>query len=241
MHYYRHEIGHFRAATAALNNQQRYAYMEMIWTYYDKEKPLPDNPRKLALRIGATQEDIELILEIYFDLEDDGWHNKTCDKVLDQYYNWIGGRVRGGLASAAARAEEKLNTSSTRVQPNQLTTNQLTTKDKKKGADAPGGNSSSSAPIPYQAIIDLYHEILPMLPRVVKLTEKRRSHIRARWQGDAQDLDWWKDYFQVVTTSKFLTGQANPTLGRPVFRADIDFLIREDVMTKTQEGKYHRA
>ena len=77
-----------------------------------------------------------------------------------------------------------------------------------------------------------------MLPRVVKLTEKRKSHIRSRWRGDADNLKFWEDYFDHVSQSKFLTGRTNPTNGRKVFMADIDFLIREDVIVKTQEGKY---
>jgi len=51
-------------------------------------------------------------------------------------------------------------------------------------------------------------------------------------------LKFWEDYFNYVAQSKFLTGQSNPTNGRKVFLADIDFLIREDVIVKTQEGKY---
>lgn len=126
MHYYRHEIGHFRAATAQLTNAQRYAYLELIWTYYDKEVPLPDNPRKLALRIGAEQSDVELVLEIYFTLEDDGWHNKKCDEVLAEYRSFIDQKSAAGKASGRARVERPSNDRSTTEQPNQLTTNQLT-------------------------------------------------------------------------------------------------------------------
>lgn len=138
MHYYRHEIGHFRAATAQLSNAQRYAYLEMIWTYYDKEEPLPDNPRKLALRIGAKQEDVELVLEVYFTLGEDGWHNKKCDDVLAEYRSFIDQKSAAGKASGRARVERPLNTRSTTEQPNQLTskpTNQLTSV--KKGRFAP--------------------------------------------------------------------------------------------------------
>ena len=90
------------------------------------------------------------------------------------------------------------------------------------------------SPVPYQQIIDLYHEKLPKLPKVVKLTEGRKRHIRARWKGDAGDIKFWSDYFDHAASSDFIHGKND----RGWF-ADIDFLIREDVMTKMQEGKYH--
>ncbi|MCP4186023.1 MAG: hypothetical protein GY763_00305 [Gammaproteobacteria bacterium] len=113
--------------------------------------------------------------------------------------------------------------------------------DKEIPAVAGMSKPSSVSPCPYQKIVDLYHEILPTLPRVVKLTDKRKSHIRSRWKGDADNLKFWEDYFNHVGRSKFLTGQAHPTNGRKVFMADIDFLIREDVIVKTQEGKYNNG
>lgn len=90
------------------------------------------------------------------------------------------------------------------------------------------------SPVPYQKIIDLYHEILPRLPKVAKLSEKRKRAIRSRWKGDADNLDYWRQYFRHAASSKFLHGQNDRG-----WIADIDFMIREDVMIKMQEGKYH--
>lgn len=98
---------------------------------------------------------------------------------------------------------------------------------------------SPRQPCPYQKIIELYHEILPGHPRVKVITDKRKSHMRARWSNGADTLKFWRDYFEAVAGSKFLTGRTLPSPGRKTFMADIDFLIREDVLVKTQEGKYH--
>jgi len=93
---------------------------------------------------------------------------------------------------------------------------------------------------PYQKIISLYHTILPELPQVVDLTDKRKRAISARWKNGMHGLENWDNYFQHVRESKFLMGKVDPPRGRKQFLADIDFLIREATIVSTQEGKYHR-
>ena len=86
---------------------------------------------------------------------------------------------------------------------------------------------------PYQDIVDLYHDMLPMLPQVRKLTNKRQAAIRARWRDDLPTLGDWGLYFEDVRSKRFLLGQ-----NQRKWVADIDFLLREDVITKMQEGVY---
>ncbi len=95
--------------------------------------------------------------------------------------------------------------------------------------------------VPFQDIIDVYHEVLPCLPECKKITTKRQGHIRQRWlSGDLPDLQTWRDYFNYVKKSDFLCGRAPPSDGYPKpFRADIDFLSNESNYAKIYEGKYH--
>ncbi|TFH40267.1 MAG: DUF1376 domain-containing protein, partial [Lysobacterales bacterium] len=58
MHYYDHHIGDFRAATAFLPDALQYAYLKLLWVYYDTELPLPNKPRLLSLRAGVSEEDL---------------------------------------------------------------------------------------------------------------------------------------------------------------------------------------
>jgi hypothetical protein len=96
-------------------------------------------------------------------------------------------------------------------------------------------------PVPFQAIVDLYHQICcPPLPRVFKLTEARKGHIRQRWQNDLPTMEDWQDYFIDVRESAFLTGQKPGTNGRPPFLADFDYLLSPSNFAKIAEGKYHR-
>ena len=94
--------------------------------------------------------------------------------------------------------------------------------------------------VPFQKILDLYHNTLPELPRAEKLTKAREGKIRQRWLSDFPTLDDWKDYFAHIRNSEFLMGRSPPGFGRDKpFRADLDWLINESNAVKICEGKYH--
>lgn len=105
------------------------------------------------------------------------------------------------------------------------------------GADAPRAAVSDC---PHEAIIALYHEILPMMPRVQVWNESRRSMLRTRWREDKarQCLDWWRRYFEIVAASDFLCGRCPPGKSGHAFMADLEWLIRPSNMPKVLEGKY---
>ena len=94
--------------------------------------------------------------------------------------------------------------------------------------------------IPYKKIVALYHEVLPMCPRVGVLTNTRKSYIAARWKSGAiPDLDTWKDFFTFIGKSKFLTGGCDPPPGKKRFVADLEWITRESNFVKIYEKKYH--
>lgn len=133
MHYYQHHIGDFIKATARLSDSQCMAYLRLIWMYYDSEKPLKADVRLLAFQVGAPEQDVELILQSFFNLQEDGWHQTRCDQEIIDYQNWLAKKSNAGKASAERRknsrstgVEQVLDDSSTVEQPNQqpLTTNQ---------------------------------------------------------------------------------------------------------------------
>ena len=97
----------------------------------------------------------------------------------------------------------------------------------------------STIKVPIQKIIELYHQLLPQLPRCMKLTKKRVGYIQQRWREDMPDLKNWENFFSHVGKSEFLTGKARPINGHPIFRADIEWLCNPTNFTKIAEGKYH--
>lgn len=96
-------------------------------------------------------------------------------------------------------------------------------------------------PCPHQAILDLYHELLPAGRRVRIWNETRRAKLRARWREDVkrQSLAWWRKFLGYIAESQFLTGKAS-TPGRKPFEIDLEWIVTPANFVKIIEGKYHQ-
>jgi hypothetical protein len=103
----------------------------------------------------------------------------------------------------------------------------------------PAEKPQRADPIPYQKIIDLYHEKLPTLRKVAVLTTKRKGQIAARWRTGLPDLQTWAEYFEHIGESAFLMGKNEPTNGHKRFVADLEWITNETNFAKIAEGKFH--
>ena len=93
---------------------------------------------------------------------------------------------------------------------------------------------------PHQEIINLYHEILPELPKVKIWNDIRQKLLRARWREDPQrqNLEWWRKFFEFIRDEcPFLTGKLPGRDGR-IFQADLEWIIRPTNFVKILEGRY---
>lgn len=96
---------------------------------------------------------------------------------------------------------------------------------------------------PYQKIIVDYNEILgPYLGMCQKLTPTRQKAVQARWRDCMKDGDfktqedgiaYFKRYFEYIKSCDFLMGNN----GRD-WRADFDWIFKQQNYTKICEGKY---
>lgn len=129
-----------------------------------------------------------------------------------------------------------------------------------KHLSAPSGALVVSTPTTDQtpacsadAIVSLYHDLMPLNPRCKVLSTARKRTIRARWKEAAllscepfgyssrdAGLAAWRKFFEVCAESFFLTGRAAAPPGRVPFVADIDFLMSPSGFAKCLENKYHR-
>ena len=96
-------------------------------------------------------------------------------------------------------------------------------------------SSTDVDPIPPDAIASLWNEVCGgVLPKVAKLTPKRRTHTRARLRETGRDLDWWRAYFRRILAAPFLVGENDRG-----WKADFDWATgNEDNVTKVLEGRY---
>ena len=106
---------------------------------------------------------------------------------------------------------------------------------------------------PVGEIVNAFHDLMPLNPKVRVLDDARKKTIRARWREAslmaikpfgyataADGLAAWKLFFEVCADSPFLTGRTKPRDGHPPFVADIDFLMSPSGFKKCLENKYHR-
>ena len=98
-----------------------------------------------------------------------------------------------------------------------------------------------AAQCPHKDIIDAYHEMLPMCPRIRDWTPSRQTTLRARWNEDKsrQTLGYWKRLFAYVSESQFLTGRISSREGRPFF-ASLEWILKPENFAKIREGRYHK-
>jgi hypothetical protein len=105
-------------------------------------------------------------------------------------------------------------------------------------------------PCPYPSIVDLYHEKLPLLPRVKLMPDSRQRALRKLWgwvlssskpNGDRratnadEALAWIGDYFDRATDNDFLMGRGERSGSHANWRCDLDFLLTEKGMRQVIE------
>lgn len=89
MNYYEHHLGDYAEATGHLSFVEDAAYSRMIRKYYASEKPLPADEKAVQRLVGARtkeeREAVATVLQEFFDLRADGWHNTRCDEEIARY------------------------------------------------------------------------------------------------------------------------------------------------------------
>jgi uncharacterized protein YdaU (DUF1376 family) len=89
MNYYEHHIGDYAEATAHLTFVEDAAYSRLIRKYYATEKPIPADLKKAQRLVGAREkverEAVVAVLEEFFELRDDGWHQVRCDRDIARF------------------------------------------------------------------------------------------------------------------------------------------------------------
>ncbi len=89
MNYYEHHIGDYDTETSHLSWVEDLAYRRLVCLYYRKEKPIPGDFEQACRLVRAANREqkaaVKAVLDEFFRLEDDGYHQKTCDEVIEKY------------------------------------------------------------------------------------------------------------------------------------------------------------
>lgn len=127
--------------------------------------------------------------------------------------------------------------------------------DTDKEANASVGSADRLPRCDTQSVVDLYHEILPELPRVRLMTDARRKALSTFWKfvltsrktdgakradTAAEATEWIRGYFTRARDNDFLMGRGHKAPGHEGWQCDFDFLLTEKgkkhVIEKTKEA-----
>jgi uncharacterized protein YdaU (DUF1376 family) len=212
MRFYDRNIGDWRAATLHLSAIEECIYSRLVDSYYLDEAPLPADIRKCyrLARAGSKEEReaVAIVLDEFFDLQADGYHQKRCDEELARYHDklrfaseaanrrWERERAAHANASsgnadasqehadasAANHADASKNDATRAGNANHQppTTNHERSKSKTTNTSGPGKTGNGKAP----------HWQVPSLDDEAGLTECAASFgiDATRWPGTWQEL-----------------------------------------------------
>lgn len=87
MNYYPLHVGDWVLHTNHLTPEEEGVYLRLLNHYYDTEQPIPEKTDLVIrrLRLGSHEKTVALILEEFFTLEADGWHNLRADSEISAY------------------------------------------------------------------------------------------------------------------------------------------------------------
>lgn len=88
MHYYQFDISSWAIHTSHLTIEEEGVYRRLLDYYYDSEMPIPKETKPVIrrLRLVNHEDIVQSILNEFFYLEDDGWHNPRADIEIKNYH-----------------------------------------------------------------------------------------------------------------------------------------------------------
>ena len=101
---------------------------------------------------------------------------------------------------------------------------------------------------PQKAIVSLYHEVLPELPRVKKWRSNHSRALCARWREKLKEgkfidtksgLDYFGRFFNYIRQSDFLMGKVEGRAGH-AFTCKLGWIVTASHFDDIVDGKYHR-
>jgi uncharacterized protein YdaU (DUF1376 family) len=240
-------IGDYFADTMHLTAEQHGAYLLLLFTYWKRRKPLPNDNAFLsnAARLSTDAWSIHrAVLEEFFDTSSgNAWVHHRVEQELEK----AGEKKQKAVEKAKKAAESRWgNATSNATSINQAMLEQCPSPSPSPIKDIPpdpqGGGGRRKVKIdetPYEQIRQSFETHLPMLPQpkpVDEWTDGRKSQVRARHTEKKGKADFWDRYFSYVAKSAFLTGNTPEN-----FEARLDWLIKPANMQKVCEGNYHKV
>jgi uncharacterized protein YdaU (DUF1376 family) len=203
--------------------------------------PLPSSMSKLARIAGVDARNMQKMwsaeLANKFLMDDaEMYINVRLEQTRQKQTQRIEVQREKGKSGAEKRWKKDIAPAIAQAQPEDSSSSSFKSIINNTLADKPVIGHSKV--IPYQQIIDLFHQHLPMCPRIKDLTDERKKIFKARWNQKElyQDAEWWNEFFSYIRARcPFLVGE-----GDKYFLISWDWLMTKSNFQKTQEGNYEK-
>ena len=211
------------------------AFRRMLDLFYESEKPLPCELKRIAKLIGMNehQEAIRDVLNDFWTETEEGWVNSRALEEIEAY------KAKADTARLNGKkgGRPKTQTEPRITQPVILANPELTGL---KANHKPITNNHKPLIDICQLVTDEYNSKLSELGKVKVLSDKRKAHIRAsikqfkNSEHDFAKLETWTRLFTYISESDFLMGRAE----KSDWIANFDFIINKSNLLKIVEGQY---
>lgn len=249
MHYYQRNLGDYGRDTGHLSALEHGVYTLLLDWYYVNERPIT---LKEAIRVSrGNPDETQVVLSEFFKETEQGWIHSYADRVIAEYHVKAERNRKNGSKGGRPKAsqvvdpiEDKTQSVISGMPKLTLTNNQepITKNQEEAKAEEAKASLSAEAPptCPHQKIIALYHEHMPLNPRIKSWEGTRMTNLQARWRSDPkrQQLVYWERFFKHCANSAFLTGQADGRGDRP-FLPSLEWMVKQSNFNKIIEGNYH--
>lgn len=197
MRHFAHNIGDYAAATAHLTFLEDAAYHRLLRRYYQDEKPLPVDPAECQRLVGARSKEekaaVRTVLQEFFTLADDGWHQSRADREIETYHAKAEAARANGTKGGRPANQRKTQPVIPPVQSEKLTTphSPLPTPQVGEGAPAPRPAKRASRLPDDWAVSDDGRKFATALGLDAdRVAEAFRDYWRAASGSKAAKLDW---------------------------------------------------
>lgn len=272
VNYWERHIGDYARDAGHLSMLEHGAYTLLLDRYYSTEQPIPADQAHRICRARSKEERaaVDTVLAEFFQLVDEQWVNGRASREVLKAQT----KIEAARTNGAKGGRPKKNPDETDEKPTGFPLGSVSetqpkahqTPDTSKDISEPtvphppaeaGGSKAPTVPCPYRAIVDLYHQALPTLPKVRIfdgktwdgrckamrelwgwiLSSKRADGTRRASNGD-EALAWVREYFDLATENDFVMSRTSRSEQHSNWRADLDYLLSSkglrQVLEKTQ-------
>jgi len=229
---YQHHINDWRTKTAGLSLEEKGAYREMMDWFYALEGKLPADQDALCRILGVqTQSErnaLAVITEKFWLVTEGGF---LTQKRAAEELTKIKIRSEKAQKSARSRYNKDLDSANAERTQSERTANQEPiTNNQEPYIDSPLPPTREDE----DQAVNLFNETAARMgiPKVQKLSETRRKHLRARLR-EVGGLEGWVAALEKLEAIPAMRGENDRC-----WKADFDFLVTESRFVKLMEGKY---